>query len=134
LTVDPYRALVEDRTLWDMPTIAGELGVQYQTVKTWRKDTGWPRPKLPEERAAPQNKPRNGVHPNLLPAPDMTLSGKPVWFAGTIRFWAMQTGRMSPEGVARKRKPPGRPKATAAAAAAESALRRKTAAAKTQAA
>jgi hypothetical protein len=49
-----------------------------------------------------------------LPPTDIPVSGKPTWKAGTIRKWAIQTGRMSEAGEAQRLKPPGRPRSKAA--------------------
>lgn len=102
-TIPSYDQLVSDPELWDMPRIGTELGVQYQTVKSWRK-----------ESIAGRGTPAN-PHPNLLPTPEQVLSGKPMWKAGTVRLWAMQTGRMSPDGKPQRSKPRGRPRTKAAA-------------------
>jgi len=48
--------------------IAGLLGVQEQTVRAWR-------------------------YRKLLPEPDATVSGIPVWRRSTILRWAKETGR-----------------------------------------
>lgn len=103
-----YDDLVSDTTPWTMADIAVGLDVQPQTVRSWRKDA------LGAERlgsAAPA-----APHPNHLPNPDIPVTGKPTWKAGTIRKWAMQTGRMTPEGVPQRLKPPGRPRTERATA------------------
>ncbi len=97
--LDLYRQLTEDDELWDMPRIAAELSVKYQTVKSWRRDSS-----------------RSGPHPNCLPRPDQTVWGKPLWKAGRVRLWAMHTDRMDSTGQAQRAKPPGRNRATPAAA------------------
>lgn len=102
-----YEDLVNDETQWDMPTIAEQLDVQYQTVKSWRKDY---RRALSAEVTTPKPGQPAVPHPKLLPPPDEVVFGKPVWKAGTIRRWAMQTGRMTPDGTPVKQKPPGRPR------------------------
>lgn len=90
--------LVNDDTPWDMVMIAENLGVKHQTVKSWRKDY----------RKAIKN--QQAPHPKLLPEPDgPKVPGKPMWKAGTVRAWAMQTDRMLEDGTAVKQKPPGRP-------------------------
>ncbi|MCZ7478839.1 hypothetical protein [Micromonospora sp. WMMC273] len=95
--------LINDETLVDMPGIAKMLGVEYQTVKSWRKDY--------RNNIATANE--ETPHPKLLPKEDgPDIPGKPTWKAGTIRRWAMQTGRMTPDGQAVKMKPPGRPRKT----------------------
>lgn len=48
--------------------IAALLGVKEQTVRTWR-------------------------YRKLLPEPDATVSGIPVWRRSTILRWAKETGR-----------------------------------------
>jgi hypothetical protein len=94
-----YQGLITDQTLWDMRDIAENLDVQYQTVKSWRRD---------ESRASRAQ--GNQPHPNLLPPPTEVKSGKPLWHAGGVRLWAMQTGRMTNDGTPRKSKPRGRPR------------------------
>lgn len=115
-----YDELVNDRTeTWGMPEIARRLGVEDQTVRKWRHNfIANPNP-----------------HPNRLPAPDFSgeppLSnadprvrarrlrvgrGKPEWWAGTIRQWAMQTDRMDLEGNPQRAKSPGAPRTTTRAA------------------
>lgn len=94
-----YDDLVADNTPWTMAEIAVGLDVQPQTVRSWRKDA------LAATKSTPAT-----PHPNHLPNPDIPVSGKPTWRAGTIRKWAIQTGRMSPEGVPQRLKPPGRPR------------------------
>lgn len=104
-TADPttarYLKLVEDRTEWTMPAIAKELKVKAQTVRSWRKDS------LQARRENPAAPP----HPHHLPKEDLAWDGRPVWYAGTIRKWAMQTGRMNEKGEPQRLKPPGRPRA-----------------------
>lgn len=97
--------LISDQSPIGMPEIAKMLNVSHQTVKSWRRDYRG------VVRAA-----GGGdvvVHPKLLPAPDgPEVPGKPLWLRGTIALWAMQTGRMTPDGTPIKQKPPGRPKRT----------------------
>lgn len=99
-----YNLLVSDGTPWTMAEIAVGLDVQPQTVRSWRKDSlaKTTNPSVP--------------HPNHLPDPDIPVSGKPTWKAGTVRRWAIQTGRMSVEGTPKRLKPPGRPRTERAAA------------------
>jgi hypothetical protein len=93
-----YRSLISDETPWTMNDVARGMDVQPQTVRSWRKDS---------LRAKDLSSP----HPNLLPIPDIPIEGKPTWRAGTIRRWAIQTGRMTPAGEPQRLKPPGRPRA-----------------------
>ncbi|MFC5143670.1 helix-turn-helix transcriptional regulator [Streptomyces aureoversilis] len=51
-----------DRRLWSYKEIAAHIGVQTDTVRTYRKH-------------------------GLLPKPDLTEGGKPYWFADTVRAW-----------------------------------------------
>lgn len=97
-----YQKLIRDETPWTMNDISAGLQVKPQTVRSWRKDS---------LRAADLTAP----HPNLMPAPDIPVLGKPTWRAGTIRRWAIQTGRMSPTGSPQRLKPPGRPRTARAA-------------------
>lgn len=97
-----YELLVSDGTPWTMTEIAVGLDVQPQTVRSWRKDA------LKADPSAP--------HPNHLPTPDIPVSGKPTWKAGTVRRWAIQTGRMAVDGTPLRLKPPGRPRTERAAA------------------
>lgn len=98
--------LISDQTPVTMPQIAEMLDVEYQTVKSWRKDYR----NTIREAAGTGGTP----HPKLLPEPDgPEIPGKPTWKKGTIARWAMQTGRMTPDGTAVKMKPPGRPRKTA---------------------
>ncbi len=99
-TTARYLELINDKTEWCMPDIARHLGVKTQTVRSWRKDA------LAALRANPTAPP----HPHHLPKEDDDAHGRPVWYAGTIRRWAMQTGRMSEIGEAQRLKPPGRPR------------------------
>ncbi|MDT3397821.1 MarR family transcriptional regulator [Streptomyces sp. B1866] len=52
-----------DRKLWSYREIAAHIGVQVETVRSYRKH-------------------------ELLPPPDHVESGKPYWHADTIRAWA----------------------------------------------
>lgn len=105
-TTAKYLKLIDDRAEWTMPDIARELDVKPQTVRSWRKDS------LSARRENPAAPP----HPHHLPKEDIDAHGRPIWFAGTIRKWAMQTGRMNEKGEAQRLKPPGRPRAVALAA------------------
>jgi hypothetical protein len=112
-TTDPkvaqYLELINDQTEWIMPDIGRELNVKPQTVRSWRKDS----------LAAMRKNPAAPPHPHQLPPADVpNTHGRPVWRAGTIRKWAMQTGRMSESGVPQRLKPPGRPRGTTVALAA----------------
>lgn len=102
-----YSRLITDRTEWTMPDIAKNLEVQPQTVRSWRKDA----------LAAQRDNPTAPPHPHHLPGPDADAHGRPIWYAGTIRRWAMQTGRMSNVGEPLRLKPPGRPRSQSMTAA-----------------
>ncbi len=54
-----------DRRLWSYREIAAHIGVQTDTVRSYRKH-------------------------GLLPAPDTKEGGKPYWYADTIRNWVAQ--------------------------------------------
>lgn len=97
-----YLGLIEDKTQWTMPDICRALDVRPQTVRAWRKDS----------LAARRENPLAPPHPHHLPTEDDIVLDRPVWNAGTIRKWAMQTGRMDPSGKALRLKPPGRPRST----------------------
>ncbi|MCC2275629.1 MULTISPECIES: helix-turn-helix transcriptional regulator [Streptomyces] len=60
-----------DRRLWSYKEIAAHIGVQTDTVRSYRK---------------------HGV----MPAPDLTEGGKPYWFADTIRSWVASRPGNSP--------------------------------------
>ncbi|MFE0653181.1 helix-turn-helix transcriptional regulator [Streptomyces sp. NPDC059534] len=51
-----------DRSLWSYKDIAAHIRVQPDTVRSYRKH-------------------------GLLPPPDQVTSGKPYWYADTIRVW-----------------------------------------------
>jgi hypothetical protein len=54
-----------DRTLWSYTEIAAHIGVQVDTVRSYRKH-------------------------GHLPPPDIVESGRPYWYADTIRLWSSQ--------------------------------------------
>lgn len=64
----PAPAELEREAVLGPAEIAERLEVRRATVHQWR------------QRA-------------LLPDPDLTVSGTPVWYAGTVDAWAMATGR-----------------------------------------
>lgn len=97
-----YLKLTGDKTMWTMPDIARELDVRPQTVRSWRKDS----------LHALRENPLAAPHPHHLPKEDDDSYGRPIWRAGTVRKWAMQTGRMNSKGEPQRLKPPGRPRAT----------------------
>ena len=68
--MDPHDAAPPDVTheAVGVAEVAHRLGVQVDTVRTWRK---------------------RGV----MPSPDWDLAGGPVWRWSTIRAWAIETGR-----------------------------------------
>lgn len=80
--------LLSDRTQWTTERIAAELLVAHSTVSLWRTR-------------------------ELLPPPDVPHPTRLIWYAGTIRGWAMSTRRMAPDGTPR-RAPLGRPRGTGA--------------------
>lgn len=80
--------LVADRTEWTTERIAEELKVAYSTVSLWRTR-------------------------ELLPPPDVPHPVRLIWYAGTIRAWAMRTGRMRLDGTP-KAAPLGRPRGSGA--------------------
>ncbi|GAA3484461.1 hypothetical protein GCM10018966_089930 [Streptomyces yanii] len=55
-------SLMTDRRLWSYKDIAAHIRVQPETVRSYRKH-------------------------GLLPAPDHVESGKPYWYADTVRAW-----------------------------------------------
>lgn len=89
-------ALLNDKELWDAQRIATELKVTVGAVKKWRSNG------LRDEREG--RTPGNGS----LPPSD--VDGHALWYAGTIRRWAMQTGRMDKNGTPKKATSPGRPR------------------------
>ncbi|MEV6108525.1 MerR family transcriptional regulator [Streptomyces sp. NPDC051940] len=54
-----------DRRLWSYRDIAAHLGVQTDTVRSYRKH-------------------------GLMPPPDTVQNGKPLWYVETIRQWVAQ--------------------------------------------
>jgi hypothetical protein len=52
-----------DRTLWSYAEIATNIAVQLDTVRSYRKH-------------------------GHLPPPDVVRSGRPFWYADTIRVWS----------------------------------------------
>ncbi|MFD7918320.1 MerR family DNA-binding transcriptional regulator [Streptomyces sp. NPDC059740] len=54
-----------DRTPWSYKEIAAHIGVQPDTVRSYRKH-------------------------GLLPPPDLRKGGRPYWYADTIRHWVTQ--------------------------------------------
>jgi hypothetical protein len=114
-----YAALIRDDTVWTVADIARELDVELQTVRTWRKDSRAVK-RASSAATAPSAAPSRSLrraagHPNRLPDPDFPVENKPMWKAGTIRKWAIQTGRMEKDGTPKRLKPPGRPRAKRAA-------------------
>ncbi len=79
-----YKRLIYDSTVWGLLEIAANLGLTIVTVRGYRKD-------------------------GILCEEDGYASGRPWWHAGTIRRWAIDTGRMTTQGVPQKKKA-GRPK------------------------
>lgn len=73
--------LLDDDTPWTLVDVARELGVARSTVYVWRMGN---RRGLPDPDAAPLTH----RYPH-----------QPRWRAGTVRRWAVATGRMTKAGV-----------------------------------
>jgi hypothetical protein len=58
-----WRRIMADRTLWSYADIAAHIRVQVDTVRSYRKH-------------------------GHLPDPDVVQSGKPYWYADTVRAWS----------------------------------------------
>lgn len=96
------RALQEDQTVIELEGIATALGVSKVAVQKWR----W------KALQHVENGEEVPLTHEALPLPDAPDSKdrRPKWFAGTIYTWAMQVGRMSPEGTAQHMPRRGRPR------------------------
>lgn len=105
--------LVDDDTPWKLADIAAALEVTPGAVGHWDRamrnmldggDRRWP-PQLGPARKITM--PAKGSvtlrrwppHHRMLPPPDDYDGEAPVWRAGTIRLWAMKTGRMALDGT-----------------------------------
>lgn len=87
-----YIELVTDNAIWDMPDMVRELKVTRAAVDKWRSRTK-------EDPDGPVG----------LPEPLDYKGQSPVWYAGTIRYWAIEKGKMLPDGTPIKAKGTGRP-------------------------
>jgi hypothetical protein len=83
--MNEYHRLIYDTAVWGINEIASNLGLKVQTIRDYRQ-TG------------------------VLCPEDGRITGRPWWYAGTVRRWAIETGRMTREGVAQPGKPSGRPR------------------------
>ncbi|KGI79370.1 hypothetical protein IL38_24030 [Actinopolyspora erythraea] len=92
--------LQQDDAIWELPDIAEALQKNLQTVHSWRT----------KSLKYIRNASFVPVLADVLPEPDLTYTRTPLWRAGTIRTWAMRTGRMLPDGTPVRSKPPGRPR------------------------
>ena len=92
-------ALLADDTPWDMARIAQELDTNRHVVRGWAM---W-------QRQAAAAGLGGGLDPMRLPEPD----AGDRWRAGTVRLWAIQTGRMTGDAEPARLRPPGRPRPTA---------------------
>lgn len=88
--------LIRDQTRWSMQDIADALGVKYVTVLKWRRRAEADGGKGPGAFIAPEP-----------PAPG-EATDRPRWRAGRVRRWAMQNGRMHPDGQPCAPRLPGR--------------------------
>lgn len=117
---DRLEALQADDKLWTVTQVADALGLSLcRTRQLPRQTTDWlqygqgqwpPRPHTYSSHPQPVEVTWLPPHQAMLPLPDDTSTENPRWRAGTIRTWAMQTGRMSPDGVPNRARPPGRPR------------------------
>lgn len=96
------QALQNDPTIWTLENIAEELEVSKIAVQKWRWKT---LQHVEKEERVP-------LAHDTLPVPDAPDSKprRPKWYAGSIRTWAMQVGRMLPDGTAQHMPRRGRPK------------------------
>ncbi|WP_284740254.1 hypothetical protein [Amycolatopsis sp. RTGN1] len=120
IDLDRMKALAADDKLWTIAQVAEGLGLSLRrTRQLWRQMTDWlqygqgiwpPRPDTYLTDPHPVQLEWFPPHQTLLPLPDDDATGQPRWRAGTIRMWAMQTGRMNPDGTPKHAKPSGRPR------------------------
>lgn len=97
---DPHRylELVNDRSeQWHLPDVEAALAHGYAAVLKWRR------------RAEHEG----GYGPLGLPEPDgfdppVNALPRPWWYPGTIHRWALQVGKLTPDGVGQIPKQPGR--------------------------
>ncbi|MBE8523101.1 hypothetical protein ILP97_37375 [Amycolatopsis sp. H6(2020)] len=119
IDLDRMKALAADDELWTIAQVAEGLGLSLRrTRQLWRQMTDWlqygqgiwpPRPDTYLTDPHPVQLEWFPPHQTLLPSPDDDATGQPRWRAGTIRRWAIQTGRMNPDGTPKHAKPSGRP-------------------------
>jgi hypothetical protein len=72
-------------TLWTTSEVARALEFRAQTVRVMRAE-------------------------GLLPAADQLHGNRPLWYPATIVYWALETGRLTPDGQTIRLKPGGRPR------------------------
>lgn len=83
-----------------MKDIGRLVGVEYQTVRIWRRAS------MAYMRANPGRP--VPTSPTVLPAHDRDLDGKPAWDWDTVKVWADQVGRLDASGNAQAVPRPGR--------------------------
>ena len=87
------RDIVERSPLVTLDGVAQALGLTKHRVKILRA------------QACAENRTADAL-PEPLPLPGVT----PVWHLGEIIEWGRRTGRLDPDGTARRLTPPGRPR------------------------
>lgn len=108
-----YDELVNDHSeTWGIPEIARRLNVKNQTVRKWRRNYNR-NPNAHPYRLPPPDfppgPPKSMADPRTRATRLQVAHGTPEWWAGTIRRWAMQTGRMDEDGNAQRATSPGAP-------------------------
>ena len=111
---DLRQRLVDDDAPWKLADVTKALEVTPGAVWHWYRATRnmvdgrnrcWPPPVAAARRVAkPRGSKKNALrtwppHHRVLPPPDRYDDDTPVWRAGTIRLWAMKTGRMALDGT-----------------------------------
>lgn len=106
--------LQADRSPMDMAGVQAALGLKDRTSLHYMRNgtrnytrgglDNWPLSSSQTRRARPPVGPEVPTltdwapHPAVLPVPDIDDGAMPLWYAGTIYTWAMQTGRMTLTG------------------------------------
>jgi hypothetical protein len=105
-TPDLIRDLLTRVETMTMDQIAQALDISYHRVKIMRgRREQLEQKRLAEGREQEEYIPRSDSLPPPLP-----LAGTPLWLRSEIISWAIQTGRMAPDGTPRRATPTGRPR------------------------
>lgn len=114
-TMDPIEKILSDpdlvRDLFSrlevvtMDQIADALKISYHRVKIMRGR----REHLERSRLAEDGDTQYVPRSDALPPP-LPMGGAPLWLRSEIISWAIQTGRMDPDGTPRRATPTGRPR------------------------